>query len=322
MKAAMVDSAGHTPVLRDVAPPLPAETERLIAVTTAALSQVTRSRAAGTHYSAAGGFPFGVGVDGVGRDQLGRRVYFVLPRAPFGSMAERTVVAATHCLDLPDALDDVTAAAIANPGMSSWAALTERAKLQPGETVLVNGATGISGRLAVQIAKHLGAGKVIATGRNAGALAELEAIGADATLLIGGEAGGLEAAAMAQFAAGVDVVLDYLWGSSAETLLIAGAKAGPETVPIRFVQIGAASGSDIALPAAVLRSSALTLMGSGIGSIPAKGLLRAIDGVLRATVPAGLHIATRSVPLADVEAAWLDDEGNRRTVFTMAPHAP
>ena len=85
-------------------------------------------------------------------------------------MAEATVAPSASCLPLPDDLDDVTAAAIANPGMSSWAAFKERAKLKAGETVLVNGATGAAGRLAVQIAKHLGAKKVIATGRNAEAL--------------------------------------------------------------------------------------------------------------------------------------------------------
>lgn len=74
-------------------------------------------------------------------------------------MAERTVVASVQCLAVPDDLDDITAAAIVNPGMSSWMAYRERAKLNAGETVLINGATGIAGRLAVQIAKHLGAKK-------------------------------------------------------------------------------------------------------------------------------------------------------------------
>lgn len=110
------------------------------------------------------------GVDGVGRLDDGRRVYFVFPRPPQGAMAERTVVAMERCLPLPDGLDDVTAAALANPGMSSWAALEERARLKTGETVLVNGATDAAGRLAVQIARHLGSGKVIATGRNVEAL--------------------------------------------------------------------------------------------------------------------------------------------------------
>ena len=115
-----------------------------------------RSRAAGTHYSSSGGFPFVAGIDGVGRLDDGRRVYFLMPNAPFGAMAERTVAPSTRCLMLPDELDDATAAAIANPGMSSWAAYAERAKLKQGETVLVNGATGAAGRLAVQIANISG----------------------------------------------------------------------------------------------------------------------------------------------------------------------
>src|SRR5271156_5594833 len=155
MKAAIVRGAGQTPAYGDFSEPLPTSGESRIAVTAAALSPVVKSRASGTHYSASGQFPFVVGIDGVGRLDDGRRVYFVLPKAPYGSMAERAVVASAQCIALPDELDDVTAAAIANPGMSSWVAYQERAGLKAGETVLVNGATGTAGRLAVQIAKHL-----------------------------------------------------------------------------------------------------------------------------------------------------------------------
>ena len=109
---------------------LPAPGESRVTVTAAAISHVVKSRASGTHYSSSGQFPFVVGIDGVGRLDDGRRVYFVLPRAPYGSMAERTVVPSAQCLALPDDLDDVTAAAIANPGMSSWAAYTERAQAE------------------------------------------------------------------------------------------------------------------------------------------------------------------------------------------------
>ncbi len=317
MQAAVIEQAGQAPVLRDRPDPQARAGECVIDVTAAALSPLTRSRASGTHYSVAGDGPAGVGVDGVGRDATGRRVYFVLPRAPFGSLAARTVVPAAHCLPLPDALDDVTAAALANPGMSSWAALTERAHLKPGETVLVNGATGAAGRLAVQIARHLGAGKVIATGRDPAALRDLAALGADVLLPLSGTADAFDAAAKEQFAAGVDVVLDYLWGASAQGLLIAAAKAGAEAVPIRFVQIGSASGGDLSLPSAVLRASALTLMGSGIGSIPGPALIRTIAGVLAAAVPAGLRIATRPVPFAALTQTWNAAPGGERIVFTL-----
>jgi NADPH:quinone reductase-like Zn-dependent oxidoreductase len=253
MKAAIVPGAGQTPVYADFPEPRPSPGEIRVTVAAAAISHVVKSRAAGIHYSASGQFPFVVGIDGVGRLDDGRRVYFVLPKAPHGSMAERTVVSSTQCLALPDDLDDVTAAAIANPGMSSWAAYTERAKLKAGETVLVNGATGTAGRLAVQIAKHLGAKKVIATARNADALKSVAALGADGTIPLVEDGPALEGAFKEQFAEGVDVVIDYLWGQSAEQLLTAGAKAGQDAVPIRFVQIGSASKPEITLSSAVLR---------------------------------------------------------------------
>ncbi len=270
----------------------------------------------GQHYSSSGRFPFVAGIDGVGRLDDGDRVYFVMPRAPHGSMAERAVAPSALCLALPDELDDVTAAAIASPGMSSWAALLERARLKAGKTVVINGATGASGRLAVQIAKHLGAKKVIATGRNLEALKSVAALGADVTIPLVDDDAALDERFSQEFAQGVDVVLDYLWGKSAERLIVAGAKAGAEAVPIRFVQIGAVSGADIMLPSAALRSSAIVLIGSGIGSIPFDRLLRAIDGLFRATVPAGFKIATNPIPLSGVEQAWTRDESTGRTVLT------
>jgi NADPH:quinone reductase-like Zn-dependent oxidoreductase len=317
MKAAIVQGAGRTPVYGDFAEPVASAGESVVSVTAAAISQLTRGRAAGTHYSSSGRFPFVAGVDGVGRLDDGRRVYFALPKAPFGAMAERAVVAPAQCLALPDDLDDVTAAAIANPGMSSWAAFKERARLKAGETVLVNGATGASGRLAVQIARYLGAGKVIATGRNADALQSLAALGADATIALTADEAALDEAFKAQFAAGVDVVVDYLWGRSAERLLAAAARAGREATPMRFVQIGSVSGSDIVLPSAVLRSSAIEMMGSGIGSVPRDRLLRAIGELFQATTPGGFQIVTRALPLTQVEQAWALNDSAHRTVLTM-----
>jgi NADPH:quinone reductase-like Zn-dependent oxidoreductase len=317
MRAAIVRRAGQPPVYADFAEPVPQSGENRITVTAAAISQVVKSRASGTHYSASSRFPFVVGIDGVGRLENGGRVYFVLPREPYGSMAEQTVVPTGQCLPLPDGLDDVAAAAIAIPGMSSWAAYKERAKLKAGETVLVNGASGTAGRLAVQIAKHLGAKKVIATGRNAEVLRSLAALGADVTIPLVDSEATLEDSFKEQFAAGVDVVVDYLWGKTAERLLIAAAKAGAEAVPIRFVQIGAVSGSNITLPSAILRSSAIELMGSGINSIPRERFVNAIGEVLQATAPGGFQIAAKPVPLSEVEQAWPKDDGTRRTVFIV-----
>jgi NADPH:quinone reductase-like Zn-dependent oxidoreductase len=316
MKAAIVLGAGQTPVYGDFAEPVPSPGEQRIAVTAAALSPLVKSRASGAHYSSSGRFPFVAGVDGVGRLDDGRRVYFLLPKAPYGSMAERAVAPSAHCVALPDGLNDLTAAAIANPGMSSWAAYKERAMLKAGETVLVNGATGAAGRLAVQIARHLGAAKVIAAARNREALKSVAALGADVTIPLVEDRAALEGAFIEQFAAGVDVVIDYLWGPSAESLLVAAAKAERGAAPMRFVQVGSASGAEITLPSAVLRSSAVTLMGSGLGSVSSERLLASIGELLRATAPSGFAIAAKPVPLSEVEQAWLADDA-RRTVFTV-----
>ena len=318
MKAAIVRAPGQTPVYGEFPEPVASAGESRVTVSASAISPLAKGRASGTHYSATGQFPFVAGIDGVGRLDNGQRVYFILPRAPFGAMAERTIVPSRQCLPLPDALDDVTAAAIANPGMSSWAAFTERAKLKAGEAVLVNGATGTAGRLAVQIAKHLGASKVIATGRNLKALEEVAALGADVTIPLGEDDAALDAAFNAQFAAGVDVVIDYLWGRPAERLLAAAAKSGREATPMRFIQVGSLAGANIALPSAVLRSSAIELMGSGLGSIPPGHFVRAIGGVLEAAIPARLKIDAKCAPLAEVEQAWPLDVSIRRTVFVTA----
>ena len=146
--------------------------------------------------------------------------------------------------------------------MSSWVALKERANFTVGETVLVNGATGTSGRLALQVAKYLGAKKVIATGRQAATLQSIKALGADETILLVENRDALENAFKEQFAGGVDIVLDYLWGPSTESLLIAGSRAGTDA-PIRFIQIGTASGAKITLSGAILRSTPMELKGSG-----------------------------------------------------------
>ncbi len=251
------------------------------------------------------------GVDGVGRTEDGRRVYFVLPEAPYGALAEKCLVPAKQCIEIPDTLDDVTAAALANPGMSAWAALVERAHVRPGEVVLVNGATGSAGRLAVQLAKFLGAGKVIATGRDESELQELLSLGADTVIpfTLGAlhplGAKDYEQSLRQAFAAGIGVVVDYLWGESAKTIIIAIAKTVEDATPVRFVHVGEASGeAEIALPGAALRSSAIQLMGSGVKSVPLSRLLEAIQHVFAVAGQAKLQIATRTMPLSAIEEAW------------------
>ena len=316
MRAALVKQAGEAPVYTEFTDPMAGSGMVRVKVAASALSPITKSRASGSHYSSQGSFPFVPGIDGTGSLEDGTRVYFVLPEAPFGGMADYCLVEERRCIPLPAPLNDLTAAAIAIPGMSSWAALVERAKLVKGETVLVNGATGISGRLAVQIAKHLGAGKVIATGRDTETLRSLQSLGADVTVALTQGKEALEREFQDQFRDGVGVVLDYLWGPSAESLLASAAKSAPDAVPIRFIEIGSVSEPTLTLPSAFIRSTAIELMGSGIGSVPMPRVFAAIAQVLQAAVPAGLQVATRAVPLREVGHQWGAPEGRMRTVFT------
>jgi NADPH:quinone reductase-like Zn-dependent oxidoreductase len=324
MKAAIVAGAGKTPVYGDFDTPIAKGGEELISVRASALSQFSKSRASGSHYSSDGDFPAVAGVDGVGLTQDGRRVYFALPKAPFGALAEFCLVRPEQCVELPSSLDDITAAAIANPGMSAWAALVERARLMGGETVLVNGAMGTAGRVAVQLAKHLGAGKVIATGRNAEELEEVRRLGADVVIpfslgmLHPSGSKDYEDALKQTFASGIDVVIDYLWGESAKAIIVAIAKTVEDGRAVRFVHVGEASGeANIELSGAALRSSAIVLMGSGVKSVPLPTLLQAIRSVFEAVQPAGLKIATTVVPLSEVEEAWRKAAGKPRVVFSI-----
>jgi NADPH:quinone reductase-like Zn-dependent oxidoreductase len=316
MKAAVVEQAGQAPVYADFTDPVAGDGMVRVKVSASALSHITKSRASGAHYSSHGTFPFVPGIDGTGTLDDGTRVYFVMPEAPFGGMAEYCLVEVTRCIPLPAALDDVMAAAMAIPGMSSWAAFVERAKLAKGETVLINGATGASGRLAVQIAKHLGAGKVIATGRDEETLQALRGYGADVTIGLTRDKAALEIEFRHQFRAGVDVVLDYLWGPSAELLLATAAEVAPDAVPIRFIGIGSISAPAIALPSAVIRSTAIELMGSGLGSVPMPRVFHVIAQVLNAAVPAAFRIQSQVVPLREIATFWAVQEGRARTVFT------
>jgi len=322
MKAAIVNAPHSAPVYGDFAEPVARDGLIVVEVKAAALTQITKARAAGVHYSSDARYPAIAGVDGVGVTPDGRRVCFVLPEAPFGALAERTLVDIRHCIELPDALDDVSAAALANPGMSAWAALVERARLAPAETVLVNGATGIAGRLAVQLARHLGAKKIIATGRDAAALQEVKTLGADVVIAFALDAAHplgrqqFEQALLREFAQGVDVVIDYLWGESARALITAIAQGARNATPVRFVQVGSISGEHIDLPGAGLRSSPIVLMGSGMKSVPQPVLLNAVRRTFDAAMPAKLRIATQTVPLAQVERHW-NDSGRPRLVFTV-----
>jgi NADPH:quinone reductase-like Zn-dependent oxidoreductase len=318
MHAALVESFQSPPHYRETAAPVAIEDEVLLQVRAAALSNLVRSQASGSHYSSLKRFPFIPGNDGVGVTSEGLRVYFISPRAPFGSMAEYTVVSQAMTIPLPAHIDDAVAAALGNPGLATWGSLLGRGKLQQGEAVLVNGATGIAGKQAIQVAKYLGASRIVATGRNERALAELAALGATETISLNlPEDKLLQSFQAALHGSGVQVVLDYLWGPSAEVILKAAAGHGsPDGEPrIRFVQIGSISGGSITLPAQLLRSSGVELLGSGLGSLSSKEILQSLSTMFAATADVPFAIDIDPVPLKRVEEAWIRKGDDRRIVF-------
>lgn len=320
MQAAVVDTFSAPPRFGQFLNPEPGPGEVLIRVRAAALSNLVRAQAAGKHYSSGNELPLVPGNDGVGTLPDGSRVYFLFPRAPFGSMAEYTAVQKDRTIPIPETLDDATAAALANPGMASWGALLGRARFHSGESVLINGATGVAGQQAVQAAKLLGASRIIATGRNQQTLEELLTLGATETIALTDDDAETQQRLQATLATSKpDVVLDYLWGSSALSILksLAGKGAVYGEPRIRFIQIGSASGEEIALPAHLLRSSGIELLGSGLGSLSLKEILSALEVQYRHAASGQLTIDTELLPLAQVADAWSHKESGTRTVLTL-----
>ncbi|WP_426454581.1 quinone oxidoreductase family protein [Paenibacillus sp. S-38] len=305
MRAAIVKEKGAIPVIGHFDSPVATDGEVLINVSAAALSRVSKFRSMGMHYSSDGNFPIVAGMDGVGTLEDGTRVYFALPAAPYGSLAEQTIVGEKLTVRLPDGIDDLTAAAIANPAMSSWAALVFRAGFKSGQTVLINGATGASGSLAVQIAKGLGAKKIIVTGRNESKLGTLEAdeaIAFDMTVDNGQTR--FENALMPVVADGVDVVLDYLWGDSAFAIMTAIANTNTDRAT-RFVSIGTSSGQEsIDLPSSILRSSTIELIGSGGKSVSKADMLSVVKEVFEMAAGGKLKIEIKEYALEELKEAW------------------
>jgi NADPH:quinone reductase-like Zn-dependent oxidoreductase len=318
MNAAVVTSFAAPPRYSPFAEPVAAEGERLVNVSAVGLHPIVKALAKGAHYGSSGELPFIAGIDGVGRLEDGARVYFGIARSPFGSFSERTLAASWMCLPLPEGIDDVTAAGIANPAMSSWAALTARAKFAAGESVLILGATGVAGQLAIQIAKRLGARRVVAAGRNPQALEQLKTLGADAVISLDQDQPALVSAFRSELAeAGVDVVLDYVWGQPAERLLEAISQKGLRKAGsrIRFIQIGDSAGKTIALTAATLRSSGLELLGSGFGSASLDQILVALAEFFQVAAKKPFQFETKAAPLREVETLWNDTKGGIRLVF-------
>lgn len=318
MDAAVIHTLSKPPRFEQFPEPTPGKDEVIVQVRAAALKPVDKQLASGSHYASPRELPAVCGTDGVGHLVDGARVFFGAPRKPYGAMAQRTVVRRAFCFPIPEGVDADTAAALPNPGVSAWLSLTRRGRLAPGETVLILGATGVTGKLAVQIAKLLGAARVIAAGRNEPVLSALHHLGADATIRLDQSDQDLaEAFAREIGDTGFHVIIDYLWGRPTEVLLAAITRSEFTVVTseTRLVQVGESAGPAISLPAAVLRSAPLTILGTA--GIPPRDVLEdAYRQVMDRAASGELRIETERVPLADIEDAWQREvRGGRRLVI-------
>jgi NADPH:quinone reductase-like Zn-dependent oxidoreductase len=295
--AAVLHDYGSTPRFGDFPEPRASDGGVVVEVVAAALHHLDLHKATGTFYTGPPPLPSVVGTDGVGRLPDGRRVYFDAPVAPFGSMAEQALVDETALFEVPDDLDDAVAAALGNTALGAWLALDWRSGLEPGETVLVLGATGAVGSIAVQAAKVLGAGRVIAAARAGERLERTLERGADGIVDLDAEG---DVADVIRAVAGgpVDVTIDTLWGEPAIAAMRAASRHA------RHVQVGQVAGIDITLQAPAIRSVSLDVRGFSVAHPPLdvkrEGHRRLVEHVRRGDIA----VDVEALPLADVEAAW------------------
>jgi NADPH:quinone reductase-like Zn-dependent oxidoreductase len=305
MHAAVVNAFGSPPRFQEMDRPQPHHhNEELVEVLATGLHPRVRSQADGSHYTSTRELPLVPGIDGVGRLADGRHVYFLLPDTTMGAMAQQTVIDLRRSVVVADDFDPVLLAAAMNPGMSSWVGLRRRIDFRPGSRVLVMGATGSAGQMAVQIAKHLGAAHVIGAGRDQGVLELLPSLGADATVSLTGDPTEV-AERLGRAAADVDVVIDYLWGPPAEAgvmaLLTAREDRGRE---LTWLQIGSVAGATAALPSVAFRSANFSVLGSGQGSVSRAGFLAELPELATQIVRGAFTVNPVVVPLDDVERNW------------------
>lgn len=303
MRAAVFTAFDAPPQYGEYADPIPQGGDGMVVdVLAAPLHRLTKGRASGRHYSSSGTLPLVPGVDGVVRDQEGNLRYAVVDDSALGTFAEKTVIDPRRSVLLPDGVDPVRIAAAMNPAMSSWLALRRRIEFREGQSVLVLGATGSAGRMAVQIAKRFGAARVIAAGRDASRLAALRELGADETVTFD----------QADRAADVDVVIDYVWGEPSALAMTAMVKARRDRgAPLEWVQIGSVAGETSPFPAALLRAARLQICGSGIGSVSPLDILEELPELAAAVHAGEIDVQARPVPLTDVTETWNAETDDR-----------
>jgi NADPH:quinone reductase-like Zn-dependent oxidoreductase len=240
-----------------------------------------------------------------------------------GIYGGQAVVDLRRVVFLPDVIDPLKVAAAMNPAMSSWVALRHRVPLQPGQSVLVLGATGNAGGMAVQVAKRLGASRVVGAGRNPQRLAGLAAVGVDAVVALSDDPD-VTGRELADAAADVDVVVDYLWGQPAATAMMALLRARADrSRAMDWIQIGAIAGATLELPSVALRSANLRIQGNGQGAVSTEVYLAELPSLVEEIEAGTIAVKVHPVALADVETAWRspDRAGRANRLHTIGPLA-
>jgi NADPH:quinone reductase len=320
MRAAVVEAVGSPPAVGDVDEPVLEAGSALVAVDAAPLNPVEIRVAAGRHAREAQP-PYVPGVEGVGRVvessriPPGRRVRFESAALPGfggnGTLAERAAVPEVSLAVLPDEAPDDLAAALGVVGITALLAI-ERAAPAGGERVLVLGATGAVGQVAVQLAKLLGAGRVVGAGRNAERLERVLQLGADAVVELG--AADLSAAFEEAAEGPIDIVIDTLWGEPAMAALRAIATEG------RLVNVGQSAGADVRIPIENVRNRQAAIHAISSGWTPLERKASLYDRLLDYSLAGHLTVDREVVPLADVGAAWQrqDASPGRKLVVSLA----
>ena len=323
MKAAVLTKFGAAPVYQNFADPMPQNDEQiLINVKAASVKNIDKLRAGGKHYASHKELPAIVGLDGVGVLENGKRVY---AQGITGMIAEKALIANNRFTVLPHNIDNIIAAALPNAVLGAAMAIFFRGKMQKGNTILINGATGVTGRVAVQVAKHYGAAKIIVTGRNADSLEKLKQLGADQVVSIKQD----DESIIKQLKkinddSPIDIVIDYLWGPPIQLIMRALMGGGINSFnhPIRIVTVGDMAGENISLASGILRSSAIEILGSGLGSFSQNDLKtfssEMLPEMFQLAADGKLIIETQVEKLADIETVWNKDiEAGKRLVLSM-----
>jgi NADPH:quinone reductase-like Zn-dependent oxidoreductase len=314
--AAIINGPGAPPHLGTVGLPALTPGHSVLRVLAAPLNPLDLLIASGTFHSARHEQPYVPGSECVGvvvrsqRHPLGTRVYAQCQASPDrpGSLATHLVVQDDEIVALPHGLDAATAAAVGNSGVAAYVPLIETAGLQAGETVLILGATGAVGQLAVQIARSRGAARVVGVGRNQSALDRLLRLGADAVVaLLPGESENDLVARLSDAAGSVDVLLDGLFGVPLQAALKVCARHG------RVVNIGNLAGPTAVLSAGSLRSKQLTLTGFAGLHMSMKAKQTALGWLWRQLIDAAIEVDVRTSALRDIAATW--------SVQQSSPHA-